>query len=180
MSCLVRRPVPPPFLRPPPPRLSRSWRISSFSIVSNIRELSMNNGQEIYPPNAPKSMHGIIKWQCLNLEWQGRRAWWPSQDRHRTRSSGRNQRTHEINRASRCAAEHGADGASAPSLPRLNPAYLISLNHLPSQKWRPPRSFSAFDVQRSMFGYCSFPRFFLPPFDSGALPSLSYPKPINL
>jgi hypothetical protein len=38
------------------------------------------------------------------------------QDCHRPRSSGRNPRAHDTIHVPRCAAEHGADGASAPSL----------------------------------------------------------------
>jgi hypothetical protein len=47
--------------------------------------------------------------------------------RPRPRSSGRNGQAHDIIHAPRCAAEHGADGASASSLPRKT----ARLNHAP-------------------------------------------------
>src|SRR5207237_7524720 len=62
---------------------------------------------------------GAVAAEGMNARPDHRLAGMARRRRPRPRNSGRNNHAHCVTHASRCAAERGADGASAPLLPRV-------------------------------------------------------------
>ena len=65
--------------------------------------------------------------------------------RPRPRSSGRNQNAHDVTYASRCTAERGADGASAPSLPNARRKRIPA--QAPKSKPQAPKKFQTPNIK---------------------------------